>query len=359
LKPDEVYDLLKLSNDIDNITEIMSKLSNDTKKALENMKQSRKEFLEDEIRRRIGEQTGKFSRVFKFRIVDAEKPNKTALVSWWSASEELIESIKVGKHFEICNINAASYRDEIQLVASSATIIKSFKNSKVQDYSKFMRKITTINEIEDNNFNPPNCEFDIVCVVIKIEKEDTNLKLQRVLVSDENCNFIYINFWWNLKHYALDNVITEGKIFYVKNLGWRKNHKQDLKFKQIFMKVETNFISNPKDNEISQKLESLRASIVDPHNFALNCCIELESGKENIERKNVITESFVAEATPDKLKLSKSLPSFPQQSPVLSNTSKRRSIGLNFSRPNLRSSTSQKRIKNDHENISIAKRRKK
>lgn len=356
LMPDEAYDLLKVSADSDLANDIMSKLSNFTKTMIEDIEHERKQNFEDKIRQRVGERTQKFSRILRFRVVDVEKPSVTAIISWWSPNDDCVDLLKVGKQFELYKLSVATFRDEIQLAANSSTNFKNLKSNDSNDYSSYMRQLTSIEQI-DMNFDPQHGELDIVCVVVKVENEDKAMKLQRVLVTDESSNFLYINFWTNLKHYSMENAVIEGKCFHVRNLQWRKNHKQDLKFPQAFVKVETSFISNSKNVEIKSKMNILKSSTGDSKLFVSKCLKlveEIQDGKENVDR------IIFNQVSPENSKASTSLTHIIEPpTPVTSTRKSLMGISFNRSRPNLRTSTTQKRIQSDHAQLSLAKRRKK
>lgn len=355
----QLYDLVVASGNDDVVNELTQK----TRRKLQDISYERQLQLNDEVTKSLGEQTKNFTRILRFRIIDAVHPNKTALVSWWSPSDEVIGAIQVGKQFEMFNSHPAPLRDEIQIKATSSTNLKPITKPSTIDLSRFTRKITEISDICQitATFNPTRTEFDIICIVVKIEPEAQDDKLQRVLVSDENFNFIFINFWTNLSNYAMSNLIEVGKVFHMKNLQWRKAHPQKLKFKQVFMQLETsNLVEHPKSAEIESQLKNFRDSIGSTTEFVDNCnkiindeidVTIIRKDKENLHNNSI--------KSPSKGNISKStsLP-FDFKTP---STSARTRLGMaraarSSTRPTLRSNVKRTRV--DYASLSMTKKRK-
>lgn len=349
--PNEIYDLIMARGNDD----IINELSNEMKIKLEDFKSDQKLKFNDDVMKALGEQTKNYSRILKFRIVDAIQPGKTALVSWRSPNDDVIDSIKVGKQFEMFNSHPTMLRDEIQLTANTSTVLRPLKTTE-KDFSRYIRQLTEISNIT-GNFDPPNSEFDCVCVIVKIESEDPTQKLQKVLVSDENFNFLYVNFWSGLNNYAMSNVVTVGKCVFMKNLQWRKNHPNSSKFLQAFMRLETsNVVENPKEAVVLMKLENLRNSIGDSKVFIEKCDLILDGVDIDTVKRNVLeisTKSSDNSNTSETV-TSTSLP-FGFKTP---STSTKRRLGLNRTTgPNLRSGT--KRTRSEHENFSLTSKKRK
>lgn len=347
----QIYDLMMATGN-DDVTELTQK----TREKVQDVSCQRQIELNDEVARTLGEKTKKITRILRFRVVDAFKPDKTALVSFWSPSDDIISEVQVGRQFEMMKSFPSSHRNEMQIKANPSTSLRPITKISMQDFSKYARNLTEFSTITAE-FDPQHQEFDIICIIVKIE--DPVDSMQKILVSDENFNFLYINFWTSLNNYAMSSVIEEGKIFYMKNLQWRKNHPQNLKYLQVFMQTEvSNAVENPKNLAVEMKLSEFRDSIGNPSEFIEKCrqvlneeidITVIRKDKENIHNNST--------KSPSKLNISKStsLP-FDFKTPA---TASNRRLGMRESRsaakPALRSNM--KRTRSDYASLSLAKKK--
>ena len=323
LRPDQICDLLDFESDADETKFILDRVSCKTMERVQTVRNERVQDFNAKIRAKLGERNKNLSQLLRFRVVDAINPGKTALVSWWSPSEEIKETIQEGKAFEIVNSNAAPFINQIQVIAGKSSVVKLMQlRVPSEKFGKYFRKETKISEI-NVDFKPQHDEFDVVCIVVQIDPAYQGL--QKVYVADEDINVLCINFWSSLSENAFDDVVTCGRILYARNLQWRSSHASD-KIPQAFVISEsTLFIPNPKDEIQKARLTELNESIEDKTKFLKTCnekIAALQSGKnvplvnkEN-ERKSInnVAVKQVKPAPLDRPDFSKSFETFPRKS---------------------------------------------
>lgn len=287
LSPEDICDLLDFESDADELKFIQNGLTESTLKAVQNVRDARRQEVYEKIRKKLGEKNRNISQFLRFRVVDAVRPNKTAVISWWSPNEELSEMITEGKLVEVCNASAAPFNREIQVTAGKSSVIKVLKSQVPRDkFSKFFRRETKISEI-NSDFKPQQDEFDLGCVVVRVEQEAIN-DLLKVYVADEDRNILCINFWSSLTDNALDDVVVKGNVVYARNLQWRSSNAFE-KLPQSFVCSDlTLFILHPKNEDQNKRLMVLRNAIKDKAEFLIKCnekIAELLTGNVSIINK--------------------------------------------------------------------------
>lgn len=248
----------------------------------------RRHDMSEKIRAKLGEKEKNLLQLIRFRVVDAITPNKTAVISWWSPTEELREAIKEGKALDIIKSTAAPYNEEIQITAGKSSVIKVAKLPvSLEKFEKFFRKETKMSKI-NADFKPQQNEFDVGCVVVRVVPEPVQ-DLFKVYVADENTNILCINFWSSLSTNAFDDVVAEGKILYAINLQWRSSHAADKIPQGFVVSDSTLFIPRPKDESQRNRLIELRNSIQNKTDFLIKCndkIAELQSGNVSVNKEN-------------------------------------------------------------------------
>lgn len=287
MTPENICDLLDYAIDSDESMCIQNQFSNKMLTNVQDIREKRRQEFTMKVRGKLGEKSNQISQLLKFRVVDAMNPKKTALVSWWSPTEEMLGVIKQGQGIEIIKSSAAMYSNEIQITAGKSSIIKIVKNSTPREnFMKFYRHETRIPEI-DCNFRPHQDEFDIACVVVLVDSAQDQESV-RVYVADEQLNILCINFWSTLSANAFDDVIVEGKTLYAKNLQWRTSHAFD-KIPQAFVIADTTlFLTNPTGDQRT-RLDEMNSSISNLAEFLIQCnhkIAELNSGNVSVNKEN-------------------------------------------------------------------------
>lgn len=317
---DEICDMLDSESDPDSSHSIAKQLNPSMTLRIQTMRDYRRQALQGKIREKIGEKNNKVKQLLKFRVVDAMNPTKTAVVSWWSPWEELFDVVKKGKSFEILKSTAGAPGREINITAGSSTIVKPMKRRPTADASKFYRTDTKISEI-NKDFKPMNDEFDVACLVIRVDIEKTH-DFVKVYVVDESCSgFLCINFWSSLADYAYEDVVIQGHAIHARNLQWRPSHASD-KIPQAFVSSDcTMFTIHPADDAHKKALQRLKEMIVNSSSFIQKCCetIDKETHKEcrQIYTNPLLKTPALRQNGPV---LHRSAPAPPQNKPILKNS---------------------------------------
>lgn len=356
MTPENICDLLDFETDSDDSMSIQNQLSSKMLIKVQNVREERRVEFTAKVRGKMGEKDKQLSQLLKFRVVDAVKPKMTALVSWWSPSEELLATVKQGQVVEIVNASAAPYKNEIQVTAGKSSSIKMKKPSSSEGFAKYFRTVTNISQI-DRDFKPQQDEFDVACVVVRLE---LNNESEKVYVADGEMNILCINFWPTLSANAYDDVVVVGQVLYAANLQWRSSHASDQILQSFVHADTTSFIVNPKKEEHRSRLEELICSVESLDEFVIKCndkIEELKSGnlslnKEN-HRKNVSIELSSVKSSPLVLRsgLNKNFLKTPIGSAVNATPPVKRRLGMfsssSFSNQACSPKVPQKRVKYD------------
>lgn len=221
--------------------------------------------------------SAEFSSMIKFRIVDFEEPNKTAMVTWYQPSEDFIDSVKEGKVIEFNGASASGINlyEEVSIYGGSKCKYTIKQNNCHEKFQSFMRVETMIREINVDEFKPRFGELDIVCMIIRVDKHEADKGSQQVFVVDDDKNFLVIKFLPSVSEYALDNVIKAKAIFFVRNLQWRKKSNEICpSIPETIATVDTSFLVNPGNNSHRLRLREFEASVND--NYFKDCAALLE-----------------------------------------------------------------------------------
>lgn len=286
---EDICDTLE-AEDSEEATYILGNMSQSLQKNVQTMRDKRKQELNEKIRKKFVESIGKEKQLLKFRVVDAANPGKSAMVSWWSPLEELLDIVKPGNHLEIVNTTAGASGQEIQVIAGTSTNVKLKQKKKISQ--NFYRVDTKIDEIKVN-FKPANNEFDISCIVVRVDSEKTN-NFIKVYVVDECSEVLCINFWQSLEDCAYDDVVVEGQVLHARNLQWRPTHAKE-KIPQAFVSSDsTMFTTHPTIEIQKNRLEKLRKMLKDSKDFINEFKKKLGfevSAKNKENHQNVVVQS--------------------------------------------------------------------
>lgn len=168
--------------------------------------------------------------LLRVRIVDAELPKDSALLTIWKPSADIQNLFQEEKAvLEVQNVISNGKRNgEIQITASKLTTYR-----KLNNYSKFdvdddsFRHYTPIAKIQKKSFSHEYNEFDTIGIVVGIGMIESK-GLQPVYIADRNMQFLRINFWKNITEYAYEDVVTTSSILAICNLQWRPNHTNEI-----------------------------------------------------------------------------------------------------------------------------------
>lgn len=213
--------------------------------------------------------------MLKFRVVDENEPNATALINWYQPSEDLLSSIKEGKVIEMSGAIAMPTTDEIFIYATSKVRYVIGDAESDDEFQKYFRTETKLSEIKVNEFKPPHDQFDIACMIVRIgEKMDKGY--QPIFVVDEHKNFLEIKFVPSISEHAYDNILKVGMIFFIRDLQWYNTscEKNPSIPTSLAVSDMTVFVVNPRKEAHRLRLEELRANI--DEQYKIECIERLE-----------------------------------------------------------------------------------
>ncbi|CRL08503.1 CLUMA_CG021346, isoform A [Clunio marinus] len=295
LSPEAICDLLEFNDnndddDNDDKSSLKSFMTKEMLRKVQKIRDERRIKFTDRIREKIKENGKKISHLLRFRVVDASNPKKTGIVSWWSPTEDFLETVKEGKIVEILNTTAGVINDkEIHVTAGKSSCLKVLTSNlmSIDRFSKYFKTETNIGDITCD-FTPPNDEFDAAFFVIQFETNQEK-NLEKVYVADEHENMLCINFWSSIKDYAFEDVIVEGHAIFARNLQWRQSHAHEV-IPQAFVNNETTiFITNPQKECQRSRLKQLTNAGGNLAEFMIKCInkiADIESTSKSIDKEN-------------------------------------------------------------------------
>lgn len=168
--------------------------------------------------------------LLRVRIVDAEFPKDSAILTIWNPSADVHNLLQEEKAvLEIENVFSNGKRNgEIQITSSKLTTYRKLNNfSKYDVDDDCFRHYTPIAKIQKKSFSHEYNEFDTIGIVVGIGMSESK-GLQPVYIADRNMQFLRINFWKNITEYAYEDVVTISSILAICNLQWRPNHTNEI-----------------------------------------------------------------------------------------------------------------------------------
>lgn len=144
-------------------------------------KERRQQLKSDEIMRRVENQMDLLKRpkrnvcqVLRIRVVDSKKPNNTALFSIFNPSEDIEHLVKPGSFIEVTGAIASKqeYGKELLISSGKTTIIKNIRrlSNNLVKLPPYLRVLTPFSACNESTFAPLHNEFDIICMVVKVDE---------------------------------------------------------------------------------------------------------------------------------------------------------------------------------------------
>ena len=140
----------------------------------------------------------------------------------------------------------------------------------------FDRKIQAIEDILDENFEPPFSEVDVLGVVINIGNLN-NQGYQAIHLCDALFNIVSIQFWGGIGKHSLDSIIKMGSVLLFSNLQWRKSSANGNFFQNktefqplipcLYVTEFTLVNSDVKETERSRMIKDLSVEVKKVPNF--------------------------------------------------------------------------------------------
>lgn len=267
------------------------KLLEDYQTKINDEKQNKIRAIVQEKLKRMGNPTTT-TPLQKVRLIDTTSPcaTKTAILSIWNAGESyatLRENICLDLQNVITNSNRGK---DMQLSASSYTVIRQDHSISSSQHISFARKLTPIAEINPHCFQPHFNEFDTLGFVLKIEDVTPNYAFQSVYIVDASRNVLCIQFWGSIEQCAYDDIVQASRYIVVSHLEWRRHNRYNRNgITQAFVTELTTFSESPKSEQRLSALADLKEKIdrMDMNEFIKGCCEKLGEGAQaNKENSN-------------------------------------------------------------------------
>lgn len=265
------------------------------------------------------------------RLIDATSPNaqKTCILSIWNGGE-LHGSLRENTVIDLKCVTANGYRGkDVQLTANSFTLIQQVQSVALSSHAPYMRKLTSLAEVNAEHFQPYFNEFDTIGFVLKIDDIVPNYPFQSVFIVDALKNILCIKFWGNIQQYAYDDIVQVNKFLVISQLEWRPQNRHN-RFSQAFVNEFTTFSESPKSTERSLQLASLRESInkLDFDEFIEACSGKLtESGHGNKENLSTNISSKSLDMSLNQALINRKASSSPATSGILQKVNLLRNYG--------------------------------
>lgn len=284
LQTNEICDILEYDNGSDLAMVIKSQLTDPQLEKAYELHTQRKNEIHQRVKNKIKEFENSVSQVLKFRVVDAKNPSKTALISWWHPSEELIHIVKPRQFIELWRTTSAYSNGETQIYADNSSMVKLLKANQELNYSSaklesFIRAETKLEDIKNCDFKPLNCELDVACIILRVDEKNEENRCQEVFIVDETFNLVSVNFYPNLVEYAYDDLLFEGNVLYIRNLKWRNSFRAGCKeIPEVFAVIDlTTFTKNSRNDIENQRLAELRQFLCSDNQYLTKCKEKLET----------------------------------------------------------------------------------
>ncbi|XP_069684155.1 breast cancer type 2 susceptibility protein homolog isoform X2 [Periplaneta americana] len=232
--------------------------------------------LQTRVTEKLGETTATVRNVallFKVRCVDisATKPSKSAMLSVWRPSEDVIHMLKEGSTVTLFNVSAAGTRGgDLQLSAGRQTV---YRPSSHQNNCIFKRRVTSFGEVTSSDFCPQFGELDVVGMVVFIgDAPQGTSGFQVVYLADVASNILGMAFWGGVKQFGWEELLKPRTVVAASNLQWR--HGAAIRWVPCAYVSELScFSTNPRQPHLQEALTSFTQEIrnKDVHLFSSAC----------------------------------------------------------------------------------------
>lgn len=202
--------------------------------------------------------------LLKIRVVDADHPtnSRAAIISIYNVDESH-HDLSENTFIDVTHVSANGMRArDLLITANNRSKIRKIHSKPMTNALKpIARNCFGLADVNGDAFKPKFNEFDVVAYVLHIENAMAETRFQTVHFVDERQHILHVKFWNGLKHYAVDDIIEEGKILVIANLEWRSQHaKSTSGWAQAYASDLTTFSANPKSKILSQRLREFSES---------------------------------------------------------------------------------------------------
>ncbi|NWS93756.1 BRCA2 protein, partial [Mionectes macconnelli] len=259
-------------------------LMNDKKQT--RMQEEFKKALESAEQEENGCSKRDVSAVWKLCVVDYRKQEKYkgVVLNIWRPLLDICSLLKEGSRYRIYQLSASPSKGRadstnIQLTATKKTQYLQLSVSQemlVQIF--FPRKALKFTSLLDPSFQPPCAEVDLVGVVVSVRRTGFTTM---VYLSDENCNFVAVKIWTDLRHLAVEDIVVHRSLICASNLQWQSEFRSEI---PVLLAGDLSvFSASPKENYLQEKLNELRSMIENVASF----CSDAESKLMNLLQRNL------------------------------------------------------------------------
>ncbi|XP_037034626.1 breast cancer type 2 susceptibility protein homolog [Bradysia coprophila] len=217
----------------------------------------------------------KFVPLLRFKITDEMFYDKTAVVTVWKPTEEILSQIKEESVFDLTGSSSrGAHLSELQIYAGRNANFRKL-NVVTRVPRSLLRRHISISEIVSIDHLALN-ELDTTGFVIHVG--ESLHSLQPVYIADSNHNIMCINFWQSIKDFAYEDVLQPKRFLAIKNLQWRKSSNSK-SIPCTYTTEYTLFIENPQSAELSSAITTLKEQFanVDVNEFIESCMEKVRS----------------------------------------------------------------------------------
>ncbi|KAG4075254.1 hypothetical protein HA402_003045 [Bradysia odoriphaga] len=217
----------------------------------------------------------KFVPLLRFKITDEMFYDKTAVVTVWKPTEEILSQIKEESVFDLTgSASRGAHMSELQIYAGRNANFRKL-NVVTRVPTSLLRRHISISEIISIDHLALN-ELDTTGFVVHVG--ESLHSLQPVYIADSNHNIVCINFWQSVKDFAYEDVLQPKRFLAIKNLQWRKSSNSK-SIPCTYTTEYTLFIENPQSAELSSAITTLKEQFanVDLDEFIETCMEKVRS----------------------------------------------------------------------------------
>ncbi|KAJ6644293.1 Breast cancer type 2 susceptibility protein like [Pseudolycoriella hygida] len=254
------------------------------------------------IRTRVNEKlslverdTRKFVPLLRFKITDENSFDKTAVVTIWKPTEEMLSLIKEGTVYELTGSSArGTISNELQIYAGKDAIFRKF-NVVNQTPASLVRRHITILDILSLEHIPLN-EVDTSGMVVHLG--EISQRRQPVYIADADENIVCIYFFQSVKDFAVDDIVQVKQILAIKNLQLRKTSNSK-PIPCAYANENTIFTVNPHSSELCSAIESLKSRFqtVELNEFMESCMGKIRAHNFSLASTPVRKDSSLLQKT--------------------------------------------------------------
>lgn len=219
--PAKLYRMIRLAKDPELVHTKLTRRQHD--RILDYAENYRREAIEKKVREKMetSSESRQWSTLLKLKIIDANDPKRTSLLSIWNATEAHA-AIKEGETYEICAATAIGSRDGCLLLgATKCTTVKRHSSQSVA----LKNPCLSISDIYESD-RAAGTEFDTFGIVISLGAILPRA-FQQVHIANDAGQLLAIHVWEGVKTYAWEDLIKLGRCLSICDLHFRTSRDND------------------------------------------------------------------------------------------------------------------------------------